>query len=139
MLYAPNQTPALVRTGDFITDVSLAFDSQMRPAVAFVDSGVSYLQWFNPDIGGVETINLGGASTVAINPKITFDYKLTTLYPQAGLILAYINGGQLHVREEQTQFREARLLDPGPFIALNRIGLGVGYRMQFQCVREEEG
>src|SRR5699024_6925124 len=59
MLSAPTSSSQSVYAGQDITEVSLAFDQSMQPAVAFVEAGVSKLLWYDTTVNQLVVTELG--------------------------------------------------------------------------------
>ena len=130
VLDAPEVAPfELVRLPG-ITEISISFDQQMRPTLAYVQSGVSYLRWFDTVPGQYVTTTLGAD---IITPRVTMDDKRLTGsngYQSNDVILAYIRAGNLYYRQQRDRFTIERLLKVGvkPLI---KIGMSRGLRLQF--------
>lgn len=88
--------------GSQLREVSLTFNQNGAPAVAFVDaSGDAFLRWFDPVFGS--TVNLALASTT-VNPRVTLDDYRPFNIGNSDIVLSYIRAGQLHYRLQRDRF-----------------------------------
>lgn len=131
---SPNTLPTLLFSQPAITEVSLSFDQNMRPAVAYVSQGNPYFWWFDTTIPGYTIISLPAGST---NPRCTLDDKRSREINIgfSDIILAYIKSNGLYMRQERDRFTVEYFLGslsaiPGP--QLNKIGMNALNRLQFQ-------
>lgn len=113
------------------TEISLAFDQAMRPVVAYVDDGVSYLYWYDTTTSTQKTTSLG--STIR-NPRVTLDDKRITSSATSDVILAYLSGTSLCYRQQRDRYlTEYTLTSEVPAGAsLVKIGLNAYSRLQFK-------
>lgn len=114
------------RTG--ITQVALAFDQSMRPHVAFVQDGVTWLWWYDSAVGAMVFSAFVGAST----PRLTLDEKRTPLLANSDVIFAYIRANNLYYRQQRDRFQNEYLLASAVNAQLVAIGMNRGYRLQFR-------
>lgn len=125
---ADNTPEYLWYDGTSVTDVSIAFDQNMRLYMAYRDLDVTYFYWYNSQTAQHETMNLG---TNCLTPKISLDDKRATQSGGSDIILAYVKSGKLYFREQRERFQTEHLLADGPFVGLNKMGMGSGMRFQF--------
>lgn len=131
VLSAPTYPATTVYTGDDITEVSLAFDQNMNPVIAFVEAGVSKLYWYDTLAGEQVVTEIPGNVT---HPRVALDDTRQFNIVNSDIILAYIKDGALCYRQQRDRFEVERQLSSGPWIALVRIGMGSTLRFQFQVV-----
>lgn len=131
MLSAPTFPATSVYTGDDITEVSLAFDQSMQPAVAFVEAGVAKLLWYDTTVSELVATEIPGNVT---HPRVALDDNREFNRANSDIILAYIRDGALYYRQQRDRYTIERQLSSGPWIALVRIGMGSTLRFQFQVV-----
>jgi len=126
---AADVEPFVLITGAGITEISLTFDQNMRPALAFVQDGVAKLRWFDSVPGEVVTTSYAGIRT----PRITLDDKRYTQTGSSDVILAYIrvSDGALCFRMQRERFETERVLDAGPHKGLIKIGFSRQLQLQF--------
>ena len=113
-----------------ITELSLAFDQNMHPAVAYVAGGLTYLWWFDTQAGGQATLLLPGCAS----PFITMDDKRDVSLATSDILLFYIRASALHYRQQRDRFTiETRLTDLAPDMTrIVRAGMGSNYRLQVE-------
>ena len=80
-------------TGTDITAASLAFDSNMQPALAFVEGGLVRFKWFDTISAAFVTSDYAGART----PKVCTDDKRDSQVGASDVILAYIRSDDVLV------------------------------------------
>lgn len=140
--YVPEQ---VLYTGTDITEVSLTFDQNMRPCLAFVDNGRAYLQWYDTSVSQQVVTDLG--STV-VTPRVALDDKRNSQSGNSDIILAYLKEGTLRVKQQRdrfgteydptlevpepmrTQYRQQIAQSPG----IVKIGMGHNLRVMFQLL-----
>lgn len=105
-LFADDVPPIIPLTGLGITEVSLAFDQNMRYALAYVQAGVAKLFWYDTAVEGYVTDEFPGA----ISPRITLDDHRDMELAASDIILAYIQDGNLYFRAQRDRFTQAYLL-----------------------------
>lgn len=135
-LSSPNTLPTNLFTVADLTWVSLAFDSNMKPAVSYISYGNAYLWWYDATIPGYNIITLPSGS---VNPCCTFDDKRPDSVEagQSDIILSYINNNNLYFRQQRDRFLieyflkgSISSLSPNP--QLTKIGMNVKYYLQFE-------
>jgi hypothetical protein len=136
VISAPNTQPTILLSAPNVTEVSLSFDQNMRPAVAYVSQGNPYFWWFDTTIPGYTTISLGSTVT---NPRCTTDDKRAreVNIGYTDIILAYINNNNLCFRQQRDRFTIERVLQANlnnliPNPSLIKIGMNSIERLQFQ-------
>lgn len=140
--YVPEQ---VLYTGTDITEVSLAFDQNMRPCLAFVDEGQAYLQWYDTSVSQQVITPLAPS---VITPRVTLDDKRSSQTSTSDIVLAYLRDGVLRTRQQRdrfgieydpteevpepmrTQYRQQIAQSPG----LVKIGMGHNLRVMFQLL-----
>lgn len=133
---APNTPEFEFYSGTAVTDVSIAFDQNMRLHVAWVDDETFYWRWFNTLTGQMETTNFG---TGYLTPKCTLDDKRSTQSGGSDIILAYVKAdGKLYHRRQRDRFGVEYLLADGPFYGISKLGMNAVYRLQFLMVSEND-
>ena len=117
-----------------IYNVSLAFDTNANPCVAFQEAGLSYLYWFDPVPNTYVFFQIPGSSTY---PYITRDDPRIFNQANADVILGYVSGQALKFR--QLRDRYTIEYDPtvgagGPTVAadiLYYIGINSALRLEW--------
>ena len=133
-LSAPNfEGRILLFTMSGVREISLAFDSNMTPCVAYmkeVGGTVKYeswLYWYDNTIQGFTHIKLPDYS---FYPKVCLDYKRPNMPKH--IILAYMREDKLYVRQQLDRFLSEEVLWEGFRARLNKLGMNVHSRLQFQ-------
>jgi hypothetical protein len=127
---ADNLAPQILYSGTNITEVSLSFDQNMRPAIAFVENGVGSLRWYDTQAAEQTVTTYPGITT----PRIILDDKRVWQTATNDLIFAYIKSGGLYYRQQRDRFTiEYQLLATLPvgMTQLNKLAFGANYRLHF--------
>ncbi len=134
VVHAANSPPTILFTRMDITEISLAFDQNMHPFVAFVEDDVAKFWWFDLVANDVVFTNLPGGSR---SPRCCIDDKRGDRSATSDIILAYINSDVLYERQERDRYQDQRTLaDPylhpdGGQAVLLRVGMNEFNRLQF--------
>lgn len=114
-----------------VTEVSLAFDQNMRPFLAFVENGISKLYWYDSFIGGVVTTSFSGA----IDPKLSTDDKrsIATETNTNDVILFYIRTKALYWRIQRERFLIEHHVADLPFGENKLLKIGMDRENRFQA------
>ncbi|WP_444919127.1 hypothetical protein [Microbulbifer sp. JMSA003] len=128
VLDAPEVAEFTLISGTEITEVSLAFDQNMRPVVAYVEAGMAKLYWYDSSQGQQVTTEWPGI----ITPRLTLDDKRPLQSSANDVIFAYLQGGNLVCRQQRDRFETEYLLQenvssPG----LIKVGMNRQFRLQF--------
>lgn len=129
----PELTPRVaVQSGTDITEVSLSFDQNMQPTLAYVDAGVTKLWWYDSALEAMTTTSYPGYKT----PMLTLDDKRqkATNNGQNDIIFAYVRDGLLCWRQQRDRFTIERVLGavPAPNTRIVGMGMSEGYRLQIK-------
>ena len=98
---APSVTKTLMFTGSDITEVAGAFDQNMRPFVAYTQSGVGKFWWWDPTASAQVHTTLGGD---CFDLRCGFDDKRAFNTIDSDIILAYIRDGSLYHRLQRDRY-----------------------------------
>lgn len=115
-----------------IEELTLAFDQNMRPHVAFHKEGAITLWWYDSMASGHVFTNFGAGRS----PRLTLDDKRPTQLGNSDIIFAYIKGDELCYRQQRDRFQVERVLRDGivPQTRLKNIGMSRNWRLQFELV-----
>lgn len=127
-LKADDVTPTVLFTEIGITEISLAFDQNMRPAIAYMQGNVAKLWWYDATIPAYDTITFTGA----LFPKVTLDDKRPVLINSSDIILAYVKDNNLYFRAQRDRFLTEYLLKEDVNAKLLSIGMTTNYRLKFK-------
>jgi hypothetical protein len=87
-----------------IREISLAFDQNARPVVAFVDEvGGVYLRWFDPVPNAIVNTDI---SSYARSPRVTLDDNRPLNLTNSDVILGYVRGGIVRYRRQRDRFMD---------------------------------
>lgn len=128
-LSAPNTPDTLQFELLGITEVSLAFDQNMNPFIAFVQSGQARFWWYDPTVALQIFTDL---PVGARSPKCCLDDKrpLQTELGQSDILLCYINGTTLYLREQRDRYLTEYPLKTGVTQDIIRIAMTDVNRVQ---------
>lgn len=128
---ADNMPPMkLMETPDnSITDISIAFNNNADLHYVWVDKEVAKFRWYDALSGSFQTMTLPqGVRT----PKVTLDDKRPTQLGRNDIILSYVKSDNaLYFRKQRDRFAIEYKLDDGPFIAIERLYMSTGWRLQW--------
>ena len=111
-----------------LTELSLAFDQNMRPVVAYVQSGEAKLRWYDALTESVTTTTLAaGVET----PRVCLDDKRPLQFGNSDVILAYVRDGGLYFRAQRDRYDVEYLLQADVGGTLIRVGMNEISRLQF--------
>jgi hypothetical protein len=125
-------SPTLLFSESQITEISLAFDQNMRWSVGYIANGVLKLRWYDSTVSARVTTTF----EAAVNPKMALDDKRALSVDTSDMILAYLRGSTLYYRQQRDRFLIERALrtDLFPGTKLKNIGMNKNLRMQFELV-----
>lgn len=112
-----------------VTEISLAFDQEMRPALAYVQNEAAKLWWYDPALTAYTTVALDSGVTT---PRITLDEKRPILVNNSDIILAYIKDNNLYFRAQRDSFLVEYLLKEDVYGSLVTIAMTDNFRLKFK-------
>lgn len=128
MLSAQNSEPQVIYSGSDITEVSLAFDSNMNYFIAFVEGGRAKFKWYDSTISDFTVTSLGATD---INPRCTLDDKRAFNNSGRSIILCYLRNGNLYARYQNDRYSNEFDLGPTGWSELIKIGMGTNLRLLY--------
>jgi hypothetical protein len=129
MLDAPNQsTPIILMTLPAVREISLAFDQNMNPALAFVQYGTTRLYWFDTFTGEYTITDY----STAISPRITLDDRRELQSASSDIIFSYILNNNLYFRLQRERYLTEHLLKEDVNARIERMGMNTRNRLQWQ-------
>lgn len=113
-----------------ITEISFAFDQNMRMALAYVAAGVLKLYWYDSTLPGYTTTTFADCRS----PRVGLDDKRQNQLANSDVIFAYIKGDELCYRQQRDRYLTERVLRDGvqASLRLKNIGMSKNLRMQFE-------
>lgn len=125
---ADNSPAQVVYNGTNITEVSLAFDSNMNYFVAFVEGAQAKFKWYDSTISDFTVTSLG---TTDINPRCTMDDKRAFNNSGRSIILCYLRNGNLYARYQNDRYSNEFDLRSTGWSELIKIGMGTNLRLLY--------
>ena len=139
VIEAPNTPATVVHTAPDVSELSLAFDQNGNPFIAYVEDGDAKFFWFDPTIPGDTVTNLPANS---LTPRCCTDDKreASAAANRSDIILCYVNGGDLLFRQERDRYTVEYTLQ-SPFLhpvfelpaVLKKVGMNKQNRLQWLC------
>jgi len=124
----PTVSEVTLFTAPGITEASLAFDQNMRPIVAYVQSGVAKLWWYDTLAQTTVVTELGAD---VLTPRVTLDDKRPWQVAASDVILAYVRNNNLYFRAQRDRFGVEYLLRENIDGLLLRVGMNNQRRLMF--------
>lgn len=119
---------AVISPGGDVTEISLTFDQNMQPSIAYFQDDVAYHYWFDTLINDYRTTEYPNA----LYPRITLDDKRALSTGDSDIILTYVRDGALYYRQQRDRFGDERLLSESVAGVLRRFGMNQGNRLQWE-------
>lgn len=113
-----------------ITNLSFAFDRNMRVTVVYVVNGDAFLRWFDTTVNNYVTTAMPGITS----PRVSHDDKRYVANNRSDVILAYISNGNLAYRQQRDRYEVEYILrdDLLPGATLKNVGMSRNFRLQFE-------
>lgn len=111
-----------------VQKLSLAFDQNMRPAIAYSTPAGGFLYWFDTFVGHSVTTSIPDATNLCL----TLDERRLELINNSDIILAYNKGADLYYRQQRDRFFTEYLLKENDGGTLVAIGTNTQFRLQFK-------
>ncbi|TVR96493.1 MAG: hypothetical protein EA406_11830 [Rhodospirillales bacterium] len=125
------EPPISILTGTNITEVALAFDSNMRPQIAFKEDGLNRFRWFDTNAGQQVITDYPGTDTL----RLGLDDKRPTQSTARDVLLVYTRDNGLYFRAQRDRYLVEYTLATGlPPGRLLRVGMNTINRFQFEYV-----
>lgn len=127
---APGEASRVLFSEPGITELSLSFDQNMNPFVAYVKDGVAMKYWYDSVAGSMQHKALPAGSR---SPKCTIDDKRGFNVGNSDNLLAYIRNGWLVVTYQRDRYEvEHQLAQVGNNAELVSVGMTAANRVQFR-------
>ena len=127
-LSAETVAPFIYFSRPNISEVALAFDQNMVAYIAFVQSGVAWLYWFDTAVNTMVFSSFPGMVT----PRLVNDEKRLVESNNSDVILAYVSGNNLCFRAQRERFQTEHVLKESVGGTLVAVGMNSGHRLQFR-------
>lgn len=127
---AADKLPVVIFSFPGVTEISLAFDQNMRPTISYMRNGNGWLYWYDslPQMP-VHTEFVG-----AITPRVCLDDKRYTQTGTSDVLLAYTKNNNLYFREQRDRFTIEYLLKTEINATLLKLGMTNKNRVQFELM-----
>lgn len=112
------------------TDLSLAFDSNMRPYFAWVEGLATKLYWYNTQSEQNEIFQIANA----FSPRLCLDDKRPRQSANRDVILCYLRDGALYARQQRDRFETEIFMMETDATELGQIGMSKGNRLQIELL-----
>lgn len=120
-----------------LTEVSVTFDQNMRPVIAFVEDYIPKLQWYDTFVGA-QVVTTFDESTYGriTSPRVSLDEKRENFEGASDIILSYIKDGNLCIRQQIDRYTIEYILDIGYSIPagyyIHKTGMNTVSRFQWE-------
>jgi hypothetical protein len=132
---APYDVEVAILSASNITEVSLAFDQNMRPSVAYIEDGQAKLYWYD-SVAEASIVTILAADVTSVFLTLDDKRAVGALLNYNDVLLFYVRSGNLYYRQQRDRFAIERLLAllPIPNLRLRKCGMATGLRVQIQLV-----
>jgi hypothetical protein len=131
----PYTSESVLITEANIRDISLAFDQNMRPTLAYMVGDAAKLYWYDAALPGQTTTTLAAG---VFSPFLAMDDKraFATSTASNDILLLYLRGSTLYYRQQRERYNTERTLRVfgGPGVSIKRAGMNRGLRFQIEVV-----
>lgn len=108
LLYADNHPTSVLFSRPRMSEVSLAFDQNMNPFVAFVQDAQGWIWWYDTAVEQQVFTMLPPGSTT---PRATLDDKRSSMLSLSDIVVVYIQDGSLYVRNQRERYAIGHVLE----------------------------
>lgn len=128
---APGVAPTVLFSGNGITEAALSFDQNMNPFVAYLQSGVPKIYWYDPTIPAMTHTTLPAG---CYDLRCTLDDKRQFNVGESDVVLGYVRAGNLCVRYQRERYAVENVLRTsiGSNARLVSMAMNNGARLQFR-------
>jgi hypothetical protein len=130
---APYDSPTTLITAAGTTWVSLAFDQNMRPALAYTQAGACKLYWYDTTIPGATTSTFADCTS----PMLCMDDKRQGADSYNDVLFFYVRAGWIRYRQQRDRYTVERNLVAVPPGRIQQVGMNQGLRVQIRYHRED--
>jgi len=130
---APYDSPTTLFTAVGTTWVSLAFDQNMRPNVAYMQAGACKLWWYDTTIPGATTTTFADCAS----PMLCLDDKRQGADSYNDVLFFYVRAGSIRYRQQRDRYGTERTLTAVPDGTILQVGMAQNLRVQIRYHRED--
>ena len=98
--------PELLFVRPDITEISLSYDQNMRPTVAFMEDGVATLWWYDSQVSDQVFTQYPDAT----DPRVILDDRRPWAIGDSDNLLFYVKNDNLYMRIQRERFQDEHLL-----------------------------
>lgn len=111
-----------------VTSVSIAFDTNMAPALAYIENGTLKLRWYNTATEAFQVDAYPGATS----GRVAADDKRRSQDGASDVVFGYTLGGMLVTREQRDRYEVPYEMAASSSMVLRRMGMHARLRFQFE-------
>lgn len=111
-----------------LSTVSLGFDSNMQPTVAYTEDGLVKLYWFDTVAGQFVHTSFPAVTS----PKVCTDDKRDSQVAASDVIFAYVRDDVVRWRQQRDRYTVEYTAGPALGYQLHRLGMTENRRVQFE-------
>ena len=115
-----------------VTEVALAFDTNMNPLVGFTDGSGTTFWYFNSLTNQMEFFPYLPAGSHSL--RATLDDRRTLASPTSDIVIAYIRSGNLYMRQQRDRYQDEYLLATDAGSRIMQMGMTKVNRVQLRLV-----
>jgi hypothetical protein len=119
----------IIDTIPLLTELSLTFDQNMNPYYTYVQSGNTYLKYYDSTTQSNTTVNYGFGFG---SPKVILDYKINNSAASDVLFIYMKSNTDLCVRVQRERFNTEHVLKVTDANRILRVGMNTQNRLQFK-------
>ena len=126
-------TDVLTVTGQ-VTELSLAFDSNMRPHFAYVEDGVPKFYWYDTSTNQNTITPYPGITS----PRLCLDDKRDRQGASRDVLMFYLREGSLYCRQQRDRYLVEYFLQDTEALAIDQVGMAAHNRLRIELVYDAE-
>lgn len=131
-IQAPSVPEQILFNQTGITELSLTFDQNMAPFVAFVANGTSTYWWFDPN---AQAQVFSSLPSDAVSPRCVLDDKRRFASSYSDILLGYVRGTTLYYRLQRERYQTEHTLRAGAGNRLETLAMAENKRLMFTMAR----
>ena len=126
-------TSVLTVTGT-VTELSMAFDSNMRPHFAYVEDGVPKFYWYDTSTNQNTITPYPGITS----PRLCLDDKRDRQGALRDVLLFYLREGSLYCRQQRDRYEVEYFLQETAALAIDQVGMAAHNRLRIELIYDAE-
>ena len=117
-----------------VTELSLAFDSNMRPHFAYVEDGVPKFYWYDTSTNQNTITPYPGI----LSPRLCLDDKRDRQGASRDVLMFYLREGSLYCRQQRDRYEVEYFLQETAALAIDQVGMAAHNRLRIELVYDAE-